>query len=145
MIVQRRQNHAGLLLNVLQLGIDTLACFCGFVLGFNLYKHTSVLEGFIRQHHVPVFEDYYFAAGGFAIMVILSFTVKHLYQSRETGLMNMDEATSVLQGLFLATAVIVFASYFLPNPNTTRISRLILGLSVIIGCVLVLAGRALGF
>jgi exopolysaccharide biosynthesis polyprenyl glycosylphosphotransferase len=145
MIVQRRNDHAGLLLNVLQLGIDTFACLCGFVLAFGIYKHTNLLEGFIRQHHVPLLEDYYLAASGYTIMVIISFTVKHLYQTRETGLMNMDEATAVLQGLFLAAAVVIFGGYFLPNPATTRISRLIVGLSVVNASMLVLAGRALGF
>jgi len=145
LIAQRRNDHAGLLLNVLQLGIDTFACLAGFALAFYIYKHTHVLDELIRQHHVPQIEDYYLAAAGYTITVIISFTVKHLYQTRETGLMNMDEATGVLQGLFLAMAVVVCGGYFLPNPATTRISRLIVGLSVILATVLVLAGRALGF
>ena len=132
---------------MLQLGIDLGACLSGFVLSLLLYRNTSILNdlGLVRNVHIPDGTDYYPIAAAFAVIVILSFTVRHLYQSRETGLMNMDEATSVLQGLFLATTVVICGSYFLSHPATSRISRLIVGLGEGFSCILVLSGRAFGF
>jgi len=145
-MAHRRINSAVILLNALQVVIDACACMGGFAASFSLYKHTDLLENLIRQHHAPRSEDYYLVASAFAAIVLLSFAVKHLYQSRETGLMNMDEAVAVMQGLFFSSMVVICGSYFLiPNPSTTRISRLIVGLGVFLGSLLVLAGRALGF
>jgi len=109
-----------------------------------LYKNTSLLDALKRNPHLPNGADYFAIAVAFTVIVVLSFTVKHLYQTRETGLMNMDEATSVLQGLFLAAAMVVSASYFLIEPKTD-VSRLIVGLGVLLGCTGVLVARALGF
>lgn len=134
-----------LLLNTLQIVLDAVACLCGFVLAFSLYRDTELLSSLVRRPHVPRSEDYYLVASAFTVVVLLSFAVKHLYQSRETGLMNMDEAVAVMQGLFLAFAVVVIGTYFIPDPGTTRISRLIVGLGAVLGSLLVLAGRALGF
>jgi exopolysaccharide biosynthesis polyprenyl glycosylphosphotransferase len=144
----RRIDYAAVLLNVLQLGTDAAASMLGFSAAFWLYTHTELLQEIKRganRYHVPTFDDYYLIATAFAVIVLVSFSVKHLYQSRETGLMNMDEATSVLQGLFLASAAVIIGTYFLPDPHTTRISRLIVGLGVGLGCVFILTGRALGF
>ncbi|HEY3320501.1 MAG TPA: sugar transferase [Planctomycetota bacterium] len=141
----RRTDNAALFLNALQLAMDACACLLGFVAAYWLYKNTSILESFMRQKHVPWADDYYLPAASFAVFVLVSFSVKHLYQSRETGLMNMDEATAVMQGLFLSSAVVICGSYFMADPVRTRISRLILGLGVVLGCMGVLAVRALGF
>ena len=144
----RRFDFAALLLNVLQLGMDLVASLCGFVMAFWIYKNTDLLieiKREVNKLHTPSGYDYYLVAAAFAVVVILTFTVKHLYQSRETGLMNMDEATSVLQSLFLASTIVICGTYFVIDPQTTHISRLIVGLGVMAGCGLVLLGRALGF
>ncbi|MCY3018095.1 MAG: sugar transferase [Planctomycetota bacterium] len=142
----RRASHAALLLNILQLATDLCACLGGFVLALWLYEHAELLQGLSHHPHVPKPASYYVAMWAFTVVVLVTFTVRHLYQSRETGLMNMDEATQVLQGLFLASALVLCGSFFLiKDPSKSEISRLILGLGVFLGCVLVLVGRAAGF
>jgi len=146
--MHRRVDYAAILLNVLQLFVDLSASLSGFFAGFWLYTNTDLLSEIKREsnrYHVPSADDYYLIATAFAILVLVSFSVKHLYQSRETGLMNMDEATSVLQGLFLAAAVVIIGNYIFIDPHTTRISRLIVGLGVASSAIAVLAGRAIGF
>jgi FlaA1/EpsC-like NDP-sugar epimerase len=140
----RRFDYAALLLNLLQLVVDLGACLAGFAMGFWLYKYTDILRDIKMNPHTPIGHDYYLIASAFAVVVLISFTVKHLYQSRETGLMNMDEATGVLQGLFFAAALTISGSYFLLKP-TGEISRLIVGLGIFLSCICVLLGRALCF
>ena len=144
-MLHKRTAHAAFLLNLLQVIIDLSSSLCGFALAFWLYKYTSVVQELKRHPHLPSEANYYYIALAFTMIVVLSFTVNHLYQTRETGLMNMDEATSVLQGLFFSSAITICGSYFLIDQTKTDISRLILGLGVTLGCILVLAGRALGF
>src|SRR6185295_18529319 len=93
----------------------------------------------------PRIEDYYLITLAFTATVLLTFAIKHLYQSRETGLMNMDEATSVLHGLFLSSVVILAGSYFLIDQKKSAISRMIVGMGAAYGCVLVMAGRVLSY
>jgi exopolysaccharide biosynthesis polyprenyl glycosylphosphotransferase len=140
----RRFDYAALLLNMMQLVVDLGACLLGFFIGFWLYKYTDVLRDIKLNPHTPIGHDYYIIASAFAVVVLISFTVKHLYQSRDTGLMNMDEATAVLQGLFFAAAVVIAGSYFLIKP-TGEISRLIVGTGIFSSCVCLLIGRALCF
>jgi len=143
---QRRISNAVLLLNTLQIVIDICACLGGFAFVFWLYRDTHLLDELKRQqHYIPRSEDYYLVAAAFTAVALLSFAVKHLYQSRETGLMNMDEAVAVMQGLFFSFAVVISGTYFIPNPGTTPISRLIVGLGAVLSSILVLVGRALGF
>lgn len=144
----RRTHQAASLLNLLQLPIDICACVAGFYLAFMVYRDTSLLEelkGIAQRGYIPQFSDYYIILAAFTAVVVVSFTVKHLYQSRETGLMNMDEAVAVLQGLLFASLVVVGGNYVFVDPHKTGISRLIVGLGLFLGCVLVLMGRALGF
>ncbi|HYF51842.1 MAG TPA: sugar transferase [Planctomycetota bacterium] len=146
--MHRRIDYAAVLLNLLQLLVDLTASLSGFYAAFWLYTNTDLLTDIKREmnrFHTPIGDDYYLIATSFAILVLVSFAVKHLYQSRETGLMNMDEATSVLQGLFAAAAAVIIGNYIFIDPHTTRISRLIVGMGVAISCLLVLAGRAFGF
>jgi exopolysaccharide biosynthesis polyprenyl glycosylphosphotransferase len=140
----RRFDYAALLLNIMQLVVDVSGCVLGFMIGFWMYKYTDLLRDIKISPHTPLGQDYYLIAASFAVVVLISFTVKHLYQSRETGLMNMDEATAVLQGLFLAAAVVVAGSYFLLKP-TGEVSRLIVGTGIFCSSVAVLLGRALCF
>ncbi|MGD0094846.1 MAG: hypothetical protein ABSE73_33460, partial [Planctomycetota bacterium] len=144
-MLYRRINHVALLLNLLQVVIDACACLGGFAFAFWLYKDTRLLESLKAQEHVPHSEHYYFVAAAFTAIVLLSFAVKHLYQSRETGLMNMDEAVAVMQGLFFSFAVVITGTFFLPKTSTAPMSRLILGLGAFLGSVLLMAGRVLGY
>ena len=144
-MIQRRTDYPAILLNLIQVLIDLGACLAGFAASLWIYKNTDLLQDIKLHPHVPIGQHYYWIAAAFAVIVLLSFTVKHLYQSRETGLMNMDEATSVLQGLFFSSAVIISGNYFFINPHTTDISRLIIGMGVSSSCILILGGRAFGF
>jgi exopolysaccharide biosynthesis polyprenyl glycosylphosphotransferase len=141
----RRTDYAARALNLLQLFIDAGGAVLGFAIALWLYRDTAVLQDIKRQHFTPEGQTYYAITGVYASLVLLTFTVKHLYQSRETGLMNMDEATSVLQSLALSALAIVVGSYVLIDPHTTKISRLIVGLGLSISTTLVLIGRAFNF
>jgi exopolysaccharide biosynthesis polyprenyl glycosylphosphotransferase len=144
----RRIDFAAVTLNVFQLFLDLAACASGFAVSFYLYKYTDWLDslkGSVNAQHTPLGEDYYFIAAAFMAILLIIFTVKHLYQSRETGLMNMDEATNVLQGLLFTSAATICGTYVFVHLPTTRISRLILGLGVFLSCAGVLLGRAAAF
>ena len=140
-----RIDYAALFLNGLQLIVDAGACLAGFAAAYWTYNHTSFLHQLKARPRANSIEDYYYVAAAFAALVILTFAVKHLYQTRETGLMNMDEATSVLHGLFLSSAAVAGASYFLVDQRKTEISRMIVGLGVAYGSFFVLVGRALSY
>ncbi len=141
----RRTDYAARILNLLQLVIDAGAAVAGFEVALWLYRDTTVLEDVKRQHFTPEGQTYYAIICIYTAIVLLTFTVKHLYQSRETGLMNMDEATSVLQSLAFSALAIVVGSYVLIDPHTTKISRLIVGLGLSISTMFVLTGRAFNF
>ncbi|HLX61556.1 MAG TPA: sugar transferase [Planctomycetota bacterium] len=140
-----RIDHAALFLNVFQLLIDAVACLAGFAIAYWAYNHASLLDPVKTRNFAPSIEVYYTPALAFTALVLLTFAVKHLYQSRETGLMNMDEASSVLHGLFVACSIMAAGSYFLINQKTTEIARLIVGMGAFFGSVFVLGGRALGY
>ena len=141
----QRTDHAAVFLNVFQLIVDAGACLAGFALSFWTYNNATILEGIKVRETAHGASDYYPLALGFAAIVVVTFAFKHLYQSRETGLMNMDEASSVLHGLFVASGIVLSVTYFLIDQKKTEISRLIVGLGVAYGCVLVLGGRALAY
>src|SRR5471032_388685 len=108
--MSRRHDHAAWVLNLLQLIIDSCGAIGGFALALWLYRGAPVLQEISKSHNhqfTPEGETYYAITGVFAALVLLSFAVKGLYQTRETGLMNMDEATGVLQALFFASAAVV--------------------------------------
>src|SRR5258708_31775718 len=92
-MLSKRTDQAAVLLNVLQLLIDLAASLSGFLIAFFLYSDTNAMDTFKHNPHTPEPAVYVPLSAAFAIIVLISFTVKHLYQSRETGLMNMDEAT----------------------------------------------------
>ena len=140
-----RFDYAALFLNVFQLFIDAGACLSGFAVAFWTYNHATLLQPIKASPVAPAIEAYFNVAFAFTAVVLLTFAIKHLYQSRETGLMNMDEATSVLHGLFLASVGITAASYFVIDQKTTQIARLIVGMGVFFGCIFVLAGRAMAY
>ena len=140
-----RIDYAALFLNVFQLFIDAAACVSGFVVAFWTYNNATFLRSIKAREFAPNIEDYLNITLAFTAAVLLTFAVKHLYQTRETGLMNMDEATSVLHGLFVASIGTVAASYFVIDQKKTEIARLIVGLGILFGCVFVLAGRAMAY
>ncbi len=142
---QGRIDHAAVFLNVLQLFVDAGACLAGFAAAYWTYNNTSLLNTLKVLSKARSIEDYYWVALAYTAVVVLTFAIKHLYQSRETGLMNMDEATSVLHGLFLSSVIILAGSYFFIDQKKSAISRLIVGMGVAYGCVLVLAGRAMSY
>lgn len=147
-MLQRKTDHAALVLNLVQAVLDATGCIVGFFIAFMLYKDTTLLEelkGVAQRGHTPHFSDYGLVVAAFTSLVLITFTVKHLYSSRETGLMNMDEATHVLQGLAFASVVVVCGNYVFVDQKATGISRLIVGLGLISGSVLVLVARAIGF
>lgn len=130
------------LLNIFQLAVDVTASVTGFVAAVLLYGGTTWLDEFKLHPHHPAPATYLQIGGAFTALMVLSFAVKHLYQSRETGLMNMDEAAGVLRGLCFAgltTAAVVG----LARPE--YVSRLVVLLGLGLSSVLVLAGRALGY
>jgi len=142
-MISRPASYLATVLSILQIAVDACACLSGFVFAFWIYKDTALLQSVKRRIYVPLSEDYYLVAAAFAAIVLLCFTVNHLYQSRETGLMNMDEATRVLQGLVLSSVIVIGGSYLVVwDPSASRISRLILAFGVAFGCLLVFAGRA---
>ena len=140
-----RIDHAALFLNVVQLFVDAAACLTGFAAAFWTYNHAAFLRDIKTQVLAPNIEEYYPVALAFTALVLLTFALKHLYQSRETGLMNMDEASSVLHGLFWASALMLIGSYFLIDQRTSSKSRLILGIGVAYGSIIVLVGRGLSY
>jgi exopolysaccharide biosynthesis polyprenyl glycosylphosphotransferase len=148
--MQRRTDDAAGLLNLAQVFIDAGACALGFVIAV-YYRNADTLlilkRMFAHTGHdvLPLATTYYTIAGVYIAMVVVTFAIKNLYHTRETGLMNMDEATGVLHGLFVASMLVVAGNYILINPQTTQVSRLIVGLGVAVGNLFVLAGRALGF
>jgi exopolysaccharide biosynthesis polyprenyl glycosylphosphotransferase len=141
----RRTDYAARALNLLQLLIDAGGAIAGFEVALWLYRDTTVLEDVKRQHFTPEGQTYYAIIAVYAALVLLTFTVKHLYHTRETGLMNMDEATAVLQSLAFSALAIVVGSYVLIDPHTTKVSRLIVGLGLSISTTLVLFGRAVHY
>ena len=143
--MSRRSDHAAGILNLLQLLLDAGGAIAGFGVALWLYRDTTVLEDLKRHQFTPEGQTYYAITGAFAAIILLTFTVKGLYQTRETGLMNMDEATSVLQALFFSAATVMIGNYVFVDQHTTKVSKLIVGVGLAIGCMLVLFGRALGF
>ncbi|MFH0940001.1 MAG: sugar transferase [Planctomycetota bacterium] len=142
---RRRIDYAAFFLNLLQVFVDLSACLIGFAVSFYIYRDTEWLQqikSLTNVQHTPTGEDYYLIAAAFTVLLLITFAVKHLYQSRDTGLMNMDEASSVLQGLFFTAAVVICGVYVLVDQKNTRVSRLIVGMSVFASCCGVLAGRA---
>lgn len=148
--MQRRTDDAARFLNLAQLFIDACGCALGFVIAVNI-RNADFLQilknvlGHTGHDILPMATTYYTIAGIYLLLVIATFAVKNLYHTRETGLMNMDEATGVLHGLFLASMLLVAGNYVLINPSTTQVSRMIVGLGVALGDIGVLGGRALGF
>ncbi|MEI6232561.1 MAG: sugar transferase [Planctomycetota bacterium] len=140
-----RTDYAAFFLNVFQVFVDANACLTGFVVGFWTYNHAAFLRPIKARAFAPNIEDYLAIALAFTAIVLLTFAVKHLYQTRETGLMNMDEATSVLHGLFVASAIIASMNYIIIDQKTSEISRLIVGLGAFFGSFFVLVGRAMGY
>src|ERR1051325_5821143 len=133
--MQRRTNDAAGLLNLAQVLIDAGACALGFVIAV-YYRNADVLLIVKRKldhtgHDVlPLASTYYTIAGVYIAMVVMTFAIKNLYHTRETGLMNMDEASGVLHGLFLASMLVIAGNYIIVNPQNTQVSRLIVGLGV---------------
>jgi exopolysaccharide biosynthesis polyprenyl glycosylphosphotransferase len=147
-MLQRKSDHAELVLNAVQAALDALACVLGFYIAFLLYRDTSLLvelKGAAQRTYTPHFSDYSLVLAGYVALVLTTFAIKHLYQSRETGLMNMDEATHVLQALVFASGVVVIGNYIFIDQKETGISRLIVGVGLVAGNILVLIARAMGY
>jgi exopolysaccharide biosynthesis polyprenyl glycosylphosphotransferase len=125
-----------------QLLTDMAAALSGFFLATVVYGGTRLVDEYKNYPHHPEPANYIQIAFGFTALMVLFFAVKHLYQTRETGLMNMDEAAGVLQGLFgaaLATAAYVGLA------REEFVSRLVVLLALVFSFILVLAGRAFGY
>lgn len=144
-----RIDYAAVFLNVLQLFIDAGACVAGFAAAYWTYNQNFwLLKALQQRPQAPSFDVYYPILIAFVVLVVLTFAFKHLYQSRETGLMNMDEASSVLHGLFIASTLLLVGSYIFIDPKTkygAEISRLIIGIGAFYGSVLVMIGRGLSY